>query len=349
MERVLANKTEALAGMGHEIIIVTTDQNGRPHSFDFHPSIRFIDLGIGYEDTSGRNYYLKKFIYWPMKHRLHRRRLTEVLMQEKPDIVVSMFCGEEGFLPKIKDGSKKVLEYHFSRFKRLQYEHKGLRGLMYARRNRTDIKHVSAFDRFVVLTDEDKADWGDLDNITVIPNANTFTFESPSALDAKTVMAVGRYARQKGFDMLLDAWKMVCDKIGGWNLRIVGDGELRDALERQAEALGIRDSVLFGNGGDDMKPIYLQASILAMSSRYEGLPMVLLESQAAGVPAVSFTCKCGPKDIIEDGVNGILVPEGDVEGLASGLIKLMENDGLRKIMGAEAFRMSVRFSKENEM
>jgi len=348
MERVLVNKTKALAEMGHEIVIVTTEQKGRPHAFDFHPSIRFIDLEVGYEDNNG-SYFMNKVINWPRKHRKHRKSLTNVLMEEKADIVVSMFCGEEVFLPKIKDGSRKVLEYHFSRYKRLQYDRKGLWRLADVLRSRSDIRHVRAFDRFVVLTKEDKGYWGDLDNMVVIPNANTFTFDTPATLDSKTVIAVGRYSYQKGFDMLLEAWKMVCDKVEGWSLMIVGDGELREPLENQAKALGIEGSVTFGKSENDMKSVYLNSSILALPSRYEGLPMVLLESQAAGVPSVCFECKCGPKDIIENGVNGVLVPEGNVEMFADKLVELMENEGLRKDMGAKAYQMSTRFNEETIM
>ena len=99
----------------------------------------------------------------------------------------------------------------------------------------------------------------------------------------------------------------------------------------------------------DVKELYSNTSILALSSRYEGLPMVLLESQAAGIPAVSFACKCGPRDIIEDGRNGLLVPEGDTGGFADALLRLMTDDALRKAMGAEAYQMSDAWSEAKIM
>lgn len=352
MERVLANKSRALAGTGYEVVVVTTEQKGRPAAFPFDPSIRFIDLGIGYEDNNGGS-FLNKLIHYPAKQRLHRRRLTEVLMRERPDLVVSMFCGEETFLPKINDGSKKVLEIHFSRFKRLQYGRKGLWAVADRLRSRADLRNVRRFDKFVVLTQEDKEYWGGLDNVAVIPNARTFTFDKPAPLDTKTVVALGRYSEQKGLDLLLEAWKILCGKVGedalGWTLHLVGDGEVRPQLQRMIEEYGLGATVSLDGPAKDVKDLYSKTSVIALSSRYEGLPMVLLESQAAGIPAVCFTCKCGPRDIIENGRNGLLVPEGGLEEFADALLKLMRDDSLRKRMGAEAFRMSDAWSEENIM
>ena len=98
-----------------------------------------------------------------------------------------------------------------------------------------------------------------------------------------------------------------------------------------------------------MKAVYRNASMLALSSRYEGLPMVLLEAQAAGLPIVSFECKCGPKDVIEDGVDGILVEEGNVKKLAEGMLRLIKDESLRKSMGAVAYKRSERYAEENIM
>ena len=352
MERVLANKTRALVGMGYEIVIVTTEQKGRPKAFDFDPSIRFIDLGIGYEENNGGSFF-NKLIHYPVKQRLHRKRLTAVLKKEKADVVVSMFCGEETFLPKIKDGSKKVLEIHFSRFKRMQYGRKGLWALADKFRSAADLRNVSRFDRFVVLTKEDRTYWGDLSNIVVIPNARTFSFAAPARLDSRTVAAVGRYSVQKGLDLLIEAWKILCGKAGndagGWKLRLVGEGETRPVLQKLIDSYSLSGTVSLDGACNDVIGLYSSISILVSPSRYDGLPMVLLESQAAGVPSVAFACKCGPRDIIEDGKNGFLVPEGDVEMFADDLLKLMRDPVLLKRMGADAFAMSEEWSEEKIM
>ena len=158
-----------------------------------------------------------------------------------------------------------------------------------------------------------------------------------------------RYCYQKDLGKLIDAWNIVCQKIDDWKLHLVGDGEDRAMLKEQIESLGLTDKVILGKAETDMKTVYRNASMLALSSRYEGLPMVLLEAQGAGLPIVSFECKCGPKDVIEDGVDGILVEEGSVEKLAEGMLRLIKDDTLRKSMGAAAYKRSERYAEENIM
>jgi glycosyltransferase involved in cell wall biosynthesis len=148
---------------------------------------------------------------------------------------------------------------------------------------------------------------------------------------------------------LIVAWSKVCQQIDGWKLHLVGDGELREALLQQIEDLNLSDSVILGKAETDMLSVYQSASVLAMSSRYEGLPMVLLEAQAAGLPIVSFACKCGPKDVVEEGGDGFLVEEGDVDALADRLVLLMKDEALRKQMGAVAYARSERYLEERIM
>lgn len=348
MERVLANKANWLVRNGYEISILTTDQKARSSFFEFDPRIRFYDLGVNYEDNNGGS-FLNKLIRYPFKQWKHYRTLKKLLPELKADVVVSMFCNDAAILPKIKDGSKKVLEIHFSRFKRQQYGRKGIWKLADELRSSNDIKVVSDFDRFIVLTEEDKGYWGDLANIQVIPNARSFAFDKPAELNEKTVIAVGRYCYQKDLSKLINAWSHVCKNVDDWKLNLVGDGEDREILQKQIDELALNDKVILGRAETDMKTVYANASILALSSRYEGLPMVLLEAQAAGLPIVSFECKCGPRDVITDGVDGFLVKEGDVEALAERLLQLIQDEALRKSMGKEAYRNSERFSEERVM
>lgn len=336
MERVLANKANWFAEQGHDVLIVTTDQRGRKAAFAMDPRIRTVDLGIGYEDNNGGS-FASKLLCYPFKQLKHRRKLTALLKKEKADVVVSMFCNDASFVPAITDGSHKVLEIHFSRYKRLQYGRKGLWAIADRWRSSNDARVVSRFERFVVLTEEDAGYWGALPNIRVIPNARTFTFDKPSSLENRQVLAVGRYTYQKAFERLVEAWKLIDTE--GWTLRIAGEGESLGELP---------GNVKTGLSGD-MKQEYLDSSIFALSSRYEGLPMVLLEAQAAGLPIVSFTCKCGPRDVVTDGVDGILVEEGDVRGLAKALKRLMDDRELRRKMGEAAYKASDRFDEEKIM
>ena len=222
MERVLAEKANWLAAHGYSILIVTCEQQGREPAFRFDDRIRFEDLDIGYEENNGSS-FADKFLHYPFKQFRHRKTLKALLLREKADVVVSMFGNEAGFLPGIQDGSRKVLEIHFSRFKKLQYGRKGLWAMADRWRTRQDAGTAAKYDRFVVLTEEDKGYWGDMDNIRVIPNPRTFVLPEPASLQSQTVLAVGRYSHQKGFDLLLNAWKKM--DTSGWTLRIAGSGD----------------------------------------------------------------------------------------------------------------------------
>lgn len=348
MERVLANKANYLTGHGYEVVIVTTDQQGLPPFFPLAEQIRCIDLGINYEENNGKS-FANKLLHYPLKQYRHQKRLAAILKREKPDITVSMFCNDAGFITRINDGSKKVLEIHFSKFKRLQYNRKGLWRLADLWRSRQDEKTVRRFDKFVVLTEEDKGYWGNLPNITVIPNANTFATSQAAALENKKVIAIGRYTYQKGFERLIEAWNILSPGFPGWKLDIIGNGEERDKLQDLIHAYHLDGQVTLVSPTKSIDKVYLDASVLVMSSRYEGLPMVLLEAQAFGLPIVSFACKCGPKDIVANGETGFLVEESDIEGLARQLVKVMKDKNLRKQMGRKAKEASLRYAEDAVM
>lgn len=348
MERVLTNKANYLAERGFDILIITTDQYGEDNFFSLSPKIRTIDIAINYEENNGRSFGRKLFNY-PLKQRRHKKRLRELLMQENADIVISMFCNDASFLWKINDGSEKILEIHFSRFKRLQYGRKGVWGWADRLRSRHDLDVVKRYDRFVVLTQEDRGYWGNLSNMTVIPNALTFEPEECAELINKQVIAVGRYDYQKGFDELISAWALISTKYPDWKLCIFGNGELRKELQLLVYDLGLEKSLKLCSPVQNIGNEYKNSSVLVMSSRYEGLPMTLLEGQAFGLPIVSYACKCGPRDIITEGEDGFLVPVGDVKSLADRMTRLMADQELRKRMGRMSKINSTRFSEEKVM
>ena len=348
MEKILTDKANWLAGHGYDVTIITTEQKGRPDAFKLDSRISRRDLDIGYEDNNGGSLW-DKIVHYPAKQHRHRKRLTEALMEIRPDVTVSMFCNEQSFLPRIKDGSRKVLELHFSRNKRLQYGRRGLWALVDRVRSANEVRQVRRFDRFVTLTKEDLALWGDIPGICSIPNGIRLADIVPGAHDSNTVIAVGRYMYQKGLDRLIDAWKIVTDRLGpghGWQLRLLGEGELRPLLQRQIDDLGLTESVQLAGNVEDMSSEYRNAAILALSSHYEGLPMALIEAQAYGLPAVSFDCQCGPREVIVDSRTGLLVPEGDVRALSEALLGLILEPQRRRSMGSEAARLAVRFDFE---
>lgn len=351
MERVLLNKVRYLVEkMGWEILIVTTDQHNRPPFYPFPAEVRMVDLGINYSEDNAKGTLAKVRGY--LKRRTqHKKALTTLLMQERADIVVSLYPSESSFLPTIKDGSKKVLELHYCKFFRLQYGRKGLMGLIDRYRTRLDERLVRRFDRFVVLTEEDKGYWGNLPNIEVIPNAALFIAPRYSTQNEKRVIAVGRLDYQKGFDRLIEAWALVQQNPAcrSWRLDIFGQGEWQEMLEEMIRERDLGQTAQINPPSKQIGEEYAASSILVMSSHYEGFPMVMIEAMACGVPVVSYDFKCGPRDIIREGDNGLIIPEGDISALAEGIGRLIQEEELRRSMSMKAQEVTTTYSEDTVM
>ena len=248
----------------------------------------------------------------------------------------------------IQDGSKKVLELHYNKFFRLQYNRRGLLRLADRFRTWQDERIVRRFDQFVVLTHEDAAYWGALPNLTVIPNAaiQTDTLQADTR-NSRRVIAVGRLDYQKGFDRLIEAWNLLPVALREtWNLAIFGQGEWQEKLTQQIRHLHLEESVRIYPPTTEIAQAYASSAFLAMSSHYEGFPMVMIEAMGCGLPVVTFDYPCGPKDIIRDGENGFLVKEGDIEGLSQALGRMMTDEDLRICLGKTA-RLVLDTYREN--
>ena len=351
MERVLLNKVTYLVGKsGWDIMVVTTDQKGRPTFYAFPKRVKMVDLGINYSDDNSRP-VLGKIVGYLWRRRMHKKRLSALLKKEKADIVVSLYPSESSFIPSIHDGSKKVLELHYNKFFRLQYNRGGLLGLIDRWRTKQDERIVSQFDRFVVLTDEDKTYWGSLPNIEVIPNAALPMGESFSDVSPKRVIAVGRLDYQNDLDRLIKAWEIVQRQgaFTDWHLDIFGQGEWKEMLQRMIEERGLQATMHINPPTKNIASEYARSSLLVMSSNYEGFPMVMIEAMACGLPVVSFDYKCGPKDIIKDGENGLLVTNDDIQGLANAMMRVMEDDELRRKLSLNACKVVATYSEQAVM
>lgn len=351
MERVLLNKVTYLSALPEwEVSVVTTDQHQRPSFYPFPEKVRMTDLEINYSDDNDKGIW-KKITSYLRKRKEHKRKLTALLLKEKPDIVVSLYPSESSFIPDIKDGSKKVLELHFNKFFRIQYGRKGIIGLIDRWRTRQDERIVRRFDKFVVLTNEDKGYWGGLPNIEVIPNAAIHVSKNYSEVKNKRVIAVGRLDYQKGFDRLIQAWKLVqhTGRFSDWKLDIFGQGEWREMLQQMIDEQGLQNTAKINPPTNAILNEYVHSSLLVMSSNYEGFGMVLVEAMSCGVPVISFDCKCGPKDIIQTGINGLLVPNGDIQALADAMMKVMENEAYRKMLSLNARKVVDTYSEQAVM
>lgn len=199
-------------------------------------------------------------------------------------------------------------------------------------------------DYVVTLTARDKSLWeAGLNNVNakIIPIANPTPYENiqhTPSLEHKIVLSLGRLTYQKGFDLLVEAWAKVCESNKDWTLRIVGSGEDEQQLKQQAKALEVDDRIQFLPATKDVDHHYRTSSFYCMSSRFEGLPMVLLEAQAYGLPVISMDCDTGPAEVIVNGQNGFLVDT--VEQLAACIAETIEID-------EQQYDQMVQSSKDN--
>ena len=204
---------------------------------------------------------------------------------------------------------------------------------------------VKTSDYIVTLTEEDKLDYEKSlkckAKVICISNPLVFYPKEYSKLNNKVVLSVGRMHPQKGFDMLLEAWSKVVKEDNTWELRIVGDGADFEKTKNLAKELGLGASVKFLGHVDNVQKQYLESSIYALSSRYEGFGMVLVEAMSYGVPPVSFDCHVGPSDIIKNNEDGILVEPENTDQLADNILRLMNDDKLRMKLGRNA-RVNIR-------
>lgn len=329
MERVLTTRANVLCN-DFDITFITYNQGNRPDYFSLDKKINRVDIPAKNDDE-------------------YKMLLSECLLQERYDITTSTGGTEFFFLHSIKDGSKKVFEFHFSfdiskvwfseiknKWKRWFY----IKGQTFKR-----IYHARKYDQIVALCKTDQKKWSKYcKNVTYIYNPLTIHTERVSDCINKKAIAVGRLHKQKGFDYLIDAWALVHQKHPEWTLDIYGEGELRWALQQQIDSNGLHDVVLLKGKTDDIVSKYVESSIFVLSSRDEAFGLVITEAEACGLPIVTFDCPSAPAELVEDGVNGYVVKMGDVKMLSNKMSTLMDNLDKRKEMGAHSIECSEKFS-----
>lgn len=185
------------------------------------------------------------------------------------------------------------------------------------------------YDAFLALTDEDRAEYaavlGPGVRVETMPNGAPENSHAPSPGGSRVVVAAGRLERSKGFDLLISAWADVAARHPDWELRIYGEGKAHGSLQKQIERLGLGRTVKLMGFTSHLTEEMALASLFVLSSRAEGYPMVLLEAMGCGLPLISTDCPAGgPRDIIDEGVDGFLVPNEDVAGLAAALNRAIE-------------------------
>jgi glycosyltransferase involved in cell wall biosynthesis len=341
-ERVTANLANHWVDKGWGVTVVTLS-DGTNDFYELSPLVQRIRLGLLQESANtvvGLINNLRRVL-----------ALRQVLRQTKPQVALAMMdkanivlsLAAWGLPNMVALGSEHIHppQLPLSRF--------------WAALRRYCYGHLAAV---TALTTESK-DWllyhTKVKKVVVIPNAAPWPLPTQAPLlmpqdvmpsGRKLLLAVGRLSEQKGFDLMIDAFGQIAAQHADWHLAILGEGPLRTALLAQIRQAGLEDRISLAGRAGNVGDWYQTADLYVMSSRFEGFGNTLAEALAYGVPAVSFDCDTGPRDIIRHEIDGLLVPNGDVVALAESLNQLMRDESLRLEFGVKAIEARERFSME---
>ena len=347
--RVLTMKANYFAEhFGYDITFLLTEGKGLPFFYHVSDKIKIINYNLNFEQLWNCPFWKKFFIYIPKQIR-YKRLVKKDLMRIRPDITMSLLRREINFLNNIKDGSRKMGEIHVHRdnYRNFKGEKSNFVMNLFAKFwSKQLLDNLKKLDRFVVLTDKDRESWIELDNVVTIPNPSPFMPTAVSPLTEKRVIAVARYSHEKGIDLLLEAWAQVEKRTEEWRLEIFGDGDTT-AFNALIDKLGIdRNRCQLHGRTNDVEQECLKSSIAVCSSRYEGFGMVIIEAMACGLAVASFDCPWGPRSIIKDGEDGLLVKNGDVGKLADALVTLIQDSAKREAIAKNAIQSVKRFQMD---
>ncbi|GGO19723.1 hypothetical protein GCM10010116_39520 [Microbispora rosea subsp. aerata] len=351
--RTVVNQANAMAALGHEVEIVSVVRRRDKPQFRLHPGIALhtlVDQRTGIRaDSLGRRVWRRLRGKIVPHGEFAAGYFTERVEKAVIDYVASV---DDGVLVTTRPALNLISARRAKRnVVRVAQEHMNLG--TYPRTIREEIvRHYRAFDTVAVLTASDQRDYERVlpgTRIMRIPNAVHAVNQTPSRQENPVVIAAGRLVRQKGFDLLLPAFAQVVKEHPEWRLRIFGTGPRKAALLALIGEHGLSGHVTLMGRTSRLDDELARASVFALSSRFEGLPMVMIEAMTHALPIVAFDCPTGPRDVLTDGTDGLLVPGEDVDAFAAALKRLIADRDLRLRMGAAAAATAREYAPENVM
>lgn len=324
-ERALCNLANILAKSGkYKVNILSIETTEGNAFYELNPKINLFHLGFNVGNTNICKKIFAYIRFYCYLSNLNRKQSDNVFIGTYTtfNCVISLLG---------KDCSKIGCEHlnYAAASKLRQFARK----IFYKKLNYT-----------VLLTEIDRKHYSFLHNTVVIPNSLSFERNKIFSYEQKTVLAIGRLMFQKAFDILIEIADKVKTQAPDWHFSIVGEGDDEEMLLSLIKEKHLENYVSILPYRKDVLSLYHSASIYAMSSRFEGLPMVLIEAQSCGLPCISFDCPEGPADIINDGVNGFLITPNDIESFSEKLLLLMKDEKMREDFGNKAFENSLKFS-----
>lgn len=340
VERILVDKMNYLAEIyGYEIYLITAAQGTHPFSFPLSGKVRHIDINARFHIQYQFKYPKRLWFRWKLNYNF-KHRLQKQMDLIHPDLVIGTTYYKADIICRLKGSAKKIIESHCAKSHTGQNEGKERTPIMHwlykrqlARYNRS-IETKS--DAIVTLTRGDASEWNSKERVVTIPNMTRLFSQKEAAYETHRVISVGRLVYQKGYNRLIDAWKIVSRKHPEWQLDIFGEGELKDELLQQISENHLEKTIQIHPPTSDIIEEYLHSSIYVTSSRFEGFALVLIEAMSCGLPCISYDCPYGPSELIRHNENGILVENGNISKMANAICFLIENPNTREYFGKKA-------------
>ena len=339
VERFVCEIGNALAARGMQVTLGSVDTPRERVVYPVDARVRVTSTGARLPQEGARTRLGRGLAILRARWRVGRA-LGRVIDAERADVIVFNGLVTTCSVLACKRGAR-------SRSICCDHNHFTARSRLWQRLRTAIYPQVAAV---VSLTEADRPKFAALNPHTrVIANTSSLHADAPALPAEPRVLAVGRLQAQKGFDLLLRAWHVVVRHVPGARLRIVGEGPLGRDLASLSGELGVASSVEWIAPTDRIEALYREAAVFVLSSRYEGMPLALLEAQALGVPAVAFDCPTGPGEIVSE-ETGIVVPAEDVPALAAAIVRLLRDPALRARMASAAIaRSRAVFSRERQV
>ncbi|WP_182902395.1 glycosyltransferase family 4 protein [Microbispora sp. H10830] len=351
--RTVVNQANAMATLGHEVEIVSVVRRREEPQFRLNPDVTLttlVDQRTGVQaDSLGRRVWRRLRGKIVPYGEFAAGYFTERVEKAVIDYVTSV---DDGVLVTTRPALNLISARRASEnVVRVAQEHMNL-GTYPGPLREEIVRHYGGFDAVAVLTASDRREYEQAlpgTRIVRIPNAVHSVNQTPSRQEHPVVVAAGRLVRQKGFDLLLPAFAQVVKEHPEWRLRVFGTGPRKAALRALIGEHGLSAHVTLMGRTNRLDDELARASVYALSSRFEGLPMVMIEAMTHALPIVAFDCPTGPGDVLTDGTDGVLVPCEDVDALAAAMNRLIADRDLRLRMGAAAAVTAREYAPENVM
>lgn len=337
-ERVLTTKLNWLASQPDIQVAVVTIRDNRPPFFSLDERIERVELPVN-------NKNLKAYT----------KALEAYLHKTRPDISVVVAGMATETLWKINDGSKKVLEFHYTKNFLVNFV-RGLHSVRFRNLHILKMKWMQwqlartakKYDVFVGLTKKDVGLWGNPKNMTYVHNPLSFRSDKKSTCANKRIISVGSWTPAKGMDQLLEAFGPLAKDYDDWHIDLFGSGQDEQLLRSIIQKYNMENQVTLHSPVKNIGDYLVEASIYAFPSRSDGFGLVITEAMECGLPTVAMDCPCGPCEIVTERT-GLVVPEQDIATFRAALKKLMDSEALRQEMGLAAQEEVKRFYPDNIM